>query len=68
MRVLFLGEYQKVGSDWGFVQGPAVAWVVHEAKAYKEWGVTGAVRFDPDRQGRGFACRLVANWPTVSLP
>ena len=38
----------------------------HEAQDYKEWGASGALRFDPGRRGRGFSASIVPTWGTAS--
>ena len=37
----------------------------HEAQDYKEWGASGALRFDPGRRGRGFTASIVPTWGTA---
>ena len=36
--------------------------LAHEAEDYTEWGASGALRYDPGRQGRGFTAAIVPTW------
>ena len=38
------------------------ALLAHEAEDYTEWGASGALRYDPGRQGRGFTAAIVPTW------
>ena len=40
----------------------ARALVAHEASAYREWGVSGALRIDPGASARGFSLTLAPAW------
>ena len=36
--------------------------LAHEAEDYTEWGASGALRYDPGRQDRGFTAAIVPTW------
>ena len=47
-------------SAWGLsIEASVRGLVAHEAEDYTEWGASGAVRFDPGRQGRGLTASVM---------
>ncbi len=40
--------------------------LVHEDSKYDEWGVSAAIRIDPDQSGRGLSLNIVPTWGTAS--
>ena len=50
-------------SAWGLsVEASVRVLLAHEAEDYTEWGASGALRFDPGRQGRGLTASIVPAW------
>ena len=48
---------------WGLTLSAAGAGLlVHEADGLREWGASGALRFDPGAPGRGLALRVAPSW------
>ena len=64
---LEVGGSLRYASAWGLsIEASLRALVAHEAQDYTEWGASGALRFDPGRQGKGFAASVVPAWGTAA--
>ena len=60
---LEVGGRLRYASDWGLsIEASVRTLLAHEATDYTEWGASGALRFDPGRQGRGFTASIVPAW------
>ena len=60
---LEVGGRLRYASAWGLsIEASVRALLAHEAQDYTEWGASGALRFDPGRQGRGFTASVVPAW------
>ena len=58
-----VGGSLRFTSAWGLsIEASVRGLLAHEATDYREWGVGGALRFDPGRQGRGFTASIVPEW------
>ena len=52
-------------SSWGLsIEASVRGLLAHEAEDYQEWGASGALRFDPGRQGKGLSASIVPAWGT----
>ena len=61
-----LGGSLRYASAWGLsIEASVRGLLSHEAQDYKEWGASGALRFDPGQQGRGFTASIVPTWGTA---
>ena len=64
---LEVGGSLRYASAWGLsIEASLRALVAHEAQDYTEWGASGALRFDPGRQGKGFTASVVPAWGTAA--
>ena len=62
-----VGGSLRYASAWGLsIEASLRALVAHEEQDYREWGASGALRFDPGRQGRGLTAAIVPTWGTAS--
>ena len=62
-----VGGNLRYASAWGLsIEASLRALVAHEEQDYREWGASGALRFDPGRQGRGLTASIVPTWGTAS--
>ena len=58
-----VGGSLRFTSVWGLsIEASVRGLLAHEATDYREWGASGALRFDPGRQGRGFTAAIVPEW------
>ena len=58
-----VGGSLRYASAWGLsIEASLRALVAHEAQDYTEWGASGALRFDPGRQGRGLTASVTPTW------
>ena len=58
-----VGGRLRYASAWGLsIEASVRALLAHEAQDYTEWGASGALRFDPGRQGKGFTAAVVPAW------
>ena len=54
-------------SAWGLsIEASVRGLLAHEASDYREWGASGALRFDPGRQGRGLTASIVPTWGSAA--
>ena len=54
-------------SAWGLsVEASVRGLLAHEAADYREWGVGGALRFDPGQQGRGLTASILPTWGSTA--
>ena len=57
----------RYASAWGLsIEASMRALVAHEASEYQEWGASGALRFDPGRQGLGLSASLTPAWGSAA--
>ena len=57
----------RYASSWGLsIEASGRGLLAHEAKDYTEWGASGALRFDPGKQGRGFTASLTPAWGSAA--
>ena len=62
-----VGGSLRYASAWGLsIEASLRALVAHEEQDYREWGASGALRFDPGRQGRGLTAAIVPTWGTAA--
>ena len=60
---LEVGGSLRYASAWGLsIEASVRGLLAHEAQDYTEWGASGALRFDPGRQGRGLTASIVPTW------
>ena len=58
-----VGGRLRYASAWGLsIEASVRGLLAHEAQDYTEWGASGALRFDPGRQGRGLTAAIVPTW------
>ena len=58
-----VGGSLRYASAWGLsIEASVRGLLAHEAQDYTEWGASGALRFDPGRQGRGFTASISPTW------
>ena len=61
-----VGAGLRYASAWGLsLEASARALLAHEAQDYREWGASGALRYDPGRQGKGFTASIMPTWGTA---
>ena len=64
---LEVGGSLRYASAWGLsIEASLRALVTHEARDYTEWGASGALRFDPGRQGEGLTASITPAWGTAA--
>ena len=62
-----VGGSLRYTSAWGLsIEASLRALVAHEEQGYREWGASGALRFDPGQQGRGLTVSIVPTWGTAA--
>ena len=62
-----VGGSLRYASAWGLsIEASVRGLLSHEAQDYKEWGASGALRFDPGRQGRGFTASIAPAWGSAA--
>ena len=62
-----VGGRLRYASSWGLsIEASVRGLLAHEAQDYTEWGASGALRFDPGRQGQGLTAAIVPTWGTAS--
>ena len=62
-----VGGSLRYASAWGLsIEASLRALVAHEEQDYREWGASGALRYDPGRQGRGLTAAIVPTWGTAA--
>lgn len=44
------------------IEGHVRTLIAHEASGYEEWGVSGAIRVNPDQSGRGLTLSITPEW------
>ena len=60
---LEVGGSLRYASAWGLsIEASVRGLVAHEAQDYTEWGASGALRFDPGRQGEGLTASITPTW------
>ena len=58
-----VGGRLRYASAWGLsIEASVRTLLAHEAAGYTEWGASGALRFDPGRQGKGFTASITPTW------
>ena len=58
-----VGGRLRYASAWGLsIEASVRGLLAHEAQDYTEWGASGALRFDPGKQGRGLTAAIVPTW------
>ena len=64
---LEVGGRLQYTSAWGLsIEAALGGLLAHEDAGYREWGFSGALRYDPGRQGRGLTASLLPTWGTAS--
>ena len=54
-------------SAWGLsIEASVRGLLAHEDADYQEWGASGALRYDPGRQGTGFTAAIVPAWGSAA--
>ena len=54
-------------SSWGLsIEAAVRGLLAHEAGDYREWGASGALRFDPGQRGLGLSASIVPVWGTAA--
>ena len=54
-------------SSWGLsIEAAVRGLLAHEAGDYREWGASGALRFDPGQRGLGLSASVVPVWGTAA--
>ena len=62
-----VGAGLRYASAWGLsVEASVRTLVAHEAEDYREWGASGALRYDPGRQGLGLTASIMPTWGTAA--
>ena len=58
-----VGGSLRYTSAWGLsLEASVRGLLAHEASEYREWGASGALRFDPGRQGLGLSASIAPVW------
>ena len=58
-----VGGSLRYASAWGLsIEASVRGLLAHEAQDYTEWGASGALRFDPGRQGKGLTASILPTW------
>ena len=58
-----IGGSLRYASAWGLsIEASLRGLVAHEDADYREWGASGALRYDPGRQGRGLTAAILPTW------
>ena len=64
---LEVGGRLRYASAWGLsIEASVRGLLAHEASDYREWGASGALRFDPGKQGRGLTASIVPTWGSAA--
>ena len=64
---LEVGGRLRYASAWGLsIEASVRGLLAHEASDYQEWGASGALRFDPGKQGRGLSASVVPTWGSAA--
>ena len=64
---LEVGGSARYTSAWGLsIEASVRGLLAHEAEDYTEWGASGALRFDPGKQGRGFTASIAPAWGSAA--
>ena len=64
---LEVGGRLQYTSAWGLsIEAALGGLLAHEDAGYREWGFSGALRYDPGRQGRGLTASLLPTWGTAT--
>ena len=62
-----VGGSLRYTSAWGLsVEASVRGLLAHEASDYREWGASGALRFDPGQEGRGLTASIVPTWGSAA--
>ena len=62
-----VGGRLRYTSAWGLsIEAAVRGLLAHEAADYQEWGASGALRFDPGRQGLGLTASIVPTWGSAA--
>ena len=62
-----VGGSLRYASAWGLsIEASVRGLLAHESQDYTEWGASGALRFDPGRQGRGFTASVMPTWGSAA--
>ena len=62
-----VGGSLRYTSAWGLsVEASVRGLLAHEASDYREWGASGALRFDPGQQGLGLTASIVPTWGSAA--
>ena len=58
-----VGGRLRYASAWGLsIEAPVRDLLAHEDQEYTEWGASGALTFDPGRQGKGLTASITPSW------
>ena len=58
-----VGGKLRYASSWGLsIEASVRGLLAHETQDYQEWGASGALRFDPGRQGKGLLASIIPAW------
>ena len=64
---LEVGGRLRYTSAWGLsIEASVRGLLAHEANDYREWGASGALRFDPGQEGRGLTASIVPTWGSAA--
>ena len=62
-----VGGSLRYASAWGLsIEASVRGLLAHEASDYQEWGASGALRFDPGRQGLGLTASIAPTWGSAA--
>ena len=62
-----VGGSLRYTSAWGLsIEASVRGLLAHEAADYREWGASGALRFDPGRQGLGLTASIAPTWGSAA--
>ena len=62
-----VGGSLRYASAWGLsVEASVRGLLAHEAADYREWGASGALRFDPGQKGLGLTASIVPAWGSAA--
>ena len=62
-----VGGRLRYTSAWGLsIEAAVRGLLAHEASDYREWGASGALRFDPGKQGRGLTASIMPTWGSAA--
>ena len=64
---LEVGGSLRYATPWGLsIEASVRGLLAHEDSDYREWGASGALRFDPGQQGKGLTASITPTWGSTA--